>query len=95
MQVGDDAMMFVRPEAFSLAEADEADDNPHLVAEVAHEEFEGNSYSVFLKGDGDKEIKMSLPNRGQYRVASRGADLRLKYDVGNSVVMPAGELASE
>ena len=96
LKEGDDAMMFIRPEAFSLAgKSRETATKAVLNAEVVNEEFEGNSYSVFLKGDGEKEIKMSLPNVGQQRDVSRGANLRLRYDVGNAVVMPAGELASE
>jgi len=95
MKPGDEAMMFVRPEAFSLASADAQYDKTRLAAEVVHEEFEGDSYSVFLRGDGDKELKMSLQNTGQARVSSAGTDLYLQYDVGNSAVMPIGELASD
>ncbi len=95
LKKGDNAMMFVRPEAFSLLEGDDTEGKSSLVAEVVAEEFEGNSYSVFMKGDGDKEIKMSLPNLGQNRVASKGSDLRLRYDVRNAIAMPAGVLASE
>lgn len=94
MNVGDDAMMFVRPEALALGEA-APDSNTTISANVLNEEFEGNSYSVFLEGDGGKQIKMSLPNLGQDRESSKGSNLALHYDVSNSVVMPAGELASE
>ncbi len=90
--VGDDAMMFVRPEALIKGKGK---DKNTITANVVNEEFEGNSFSVFLEGDGGKLIKMSVPNIGQDSIASRGQNLSLHYDVNNAVVMPAGELASE
>ncbi len=94
ISVGDDAMMFVRPEALALGEAAPGSKTT-ISANVLNEEFEGNSYSVFLEGDGGKQIKMSLPNLGQDRESSKGSSLALHYDASNAVVMPAGELASE
>lgn len=94
MNVGDDAMLFVRPEAFSLGEADPAAKTT-ISANVVNEEFEGNVYNVFLEGDGGKKIKMSLSNQGQDRRSAEGEQLTLHYDAKNAVVMPQGELASE
>jgi spermidine/putrescine transport system ATP-binding protein len=94
MSVGDDAMMFVRPEALSLGKTEASKKNT-ISANVVNEEFEGNSYSIFLEGDGGKLIKMALPNLGQDRVSAKGDNLSLHYDVSNAVIMPAGELASE
>ncbi len=96
LKLGDEAMMFVRPEALSLA-GEGAANAPRttITATVLSEEFEGNSYSVFLEGDGGKEIKMSLPNVGQERIASAGENLSLVYDARNAMVMPADELASD
>ena len=94
MNVGDDAMMFIRPEALELGKADDASKTT-ITANVVNEEFEGNSFSVFLEGDGGKVFKMSVPNLGQDHIADRGNDLSLHYDANNAVVMPAGELASE
>ncbi len=95
LNVGDDAMMFVRPEALAPVGATVPEDKTVIPATVLNEEFEGNSYSVFLEGAGGKEIKMSLPNLGQDPEASKGSELSLTYDARNAVVMPAGELASE
>jgi len=94
MNVGDDAMMFIRPEAMELGKADDASKTT-ITANVVNEEFEGNSFSVFLEGDGGKVFKMSVPNLGQDHIADQGNDLSLHYDANNAVVMPAGELASE
>ena len=92
--VGDDAMMFIRPEALELGKA-KAEAKTTISANVVNEEFEGNSFSVFLEGDGGKLIKMSVPNTGQDNISARGDNLSLHYDASNAVVMPAGELASE
>jgi len=94
LSIGDEAMMFVRPEALSIADKDSLL-NTKITAKVLHEEFEGNSFSVYLEGDGGKEMKMALPNLGQNPEASKGSDLVLTYDPQNAVVVPAGELASE
>lgn len=94
LAVGDDAMMFVRPEALQLGKSD-AGSKTTIAANVINEEFEGNSFSVFLEGDGGKSIKMSIPNAGQDRIAARGANLSLHYDPANAIAMPAGDLASE
>lgn len=94
LSVGDDAMLFIRPEALELAPTD-TDSKTTISANVINEEFEGNSFSVFLEGEGGKQIKMSIPNLGQDRISVRGENLSLRYDASNAVAMPAGELASE
>lgn len=95
LSVGDEAMMFVRPEAFEVAPEQGVTGQNLVSAKAVNEEFEGNSFSVFLEGDGGKLIKMSVPNLGQDHISKRGHDLTLRYDPSNAVVMPAGELASE
>ncbi|KPU84824.1 ABC transporter ATP-binding protein [Marinosulfonomonas sp. PRT-SC04] len=92
--VGDDAMMFIRPEALALGRA-KGKSKTTISANVVNEEFEGNSFSVFLEGDGGKLLKMSVPNTGQDNISAKGQNLALHYDASNAVVMAAGELASE
>lgn len=92
--IGDDAMMFIRPEALELGEA-KGNAKTTISANVMNEEFEGNSFSVFLEGDGGKSIKMSVPNLGQDNISAKGENLALHYDASNAVIMPDGELASE
>ncbi len=94
LKVGDDAMMFIRPEAFRIS-TDASEARNRLTARVKHEEFEGQSYNVFLEGDAGKELKMSLMNIGQQRESAQGQDLMLEYSPDQAVVLPAGELASE
>ena len=94
MNVGDDAMMFVRPEALGIA-AKGAKGNTKVTAQVNHEEFEGNTFNIFTEGDGGKEIKISIPNHGQSFDDHTGQSITLEYDAKNAVAVPAGELASE
>ena len=94
LQVGDDAMMFVRPEAFSIGDEETPADR-RISAEISNEEFEGQAYNVFLTGPEDKEIKMSLVNRGQSRLSGVGKRIIMKYDPEQGVVLPMGELAAE
>jgi spermidine/putrescine transport system ATP-binding protein len=91
---GDEAMLFVRPESFNIADHDNRTDH-HLTARIKHEEFEGQAYNVFLEGDAGKELKMSLVNHGQARQSAEGSALTLTYDPAKAFVLPAGELASE
>lgn len=94
LNVGDDAMMFLRPEACNIA-ADTSAAQNRFSAKVVNEEFEGQIYNVFLEGDQGKEIKMSLVNVGQDGQSSTGEDLTLEYNPDQAVVLPFGELASE
>ena len=94
LKVGDDAMMFIRPEALSLATSGSTGDN-FVTAKVTHEEFEGNTFNIFTEGDGGKEIKVSIPNLGQSFDDHTGQPITLEYEASNAVVVPAGELANE
>jgi spermidine/putrescine transport system ATP-binding protein len=94
MNIGDDAMMFIRPEALSIADQP-TDAKNHITALVRHEEFEGQTYNVFLEGSEGKEIKMSLVNVGQHRESAEGKDITLEYSPELAVALPSGELASE
>lgn len=94
IRTGDDVMMFVRPEAFHIADA-KAKSDTRIRANVRHSEFEGQTYNVFMEGDAGKEIKMSLVNRGEARLYEPGVELIMQYDASQAVIVPAGELASE
>lgn len=94
LNVGDEAMLFVRPESLRITADDDRSDH-RVTARIKHEEFEGQAYNVFLEGDAGKEIKMSLVNQGQAREAAEGVNLTLEYDPNQAFVLPAGELASE
>ncbi len=94
MKAGDEAMMFIRPEALALAGEGAAGSNI-VSARVNHEEFEGNVFNIFMEGDGGKELKVSIPNVGQSFDDHTGQNITLQYATENAVVVPAGELAAE
>lgn len=91
---GDDAMMFIRPEALHISKQNKASDT-RIVANVRHSEFEGQNYNVFLEGSEGKEIKMSLVNRGEAQLFDPGTSLKMQFDPDQAVIVPVGELASE
>ncbi len=94
LQPGDSAMVFVRPENLAVAESGAGGDN-HFAATVANEEFEGQSYHVFLKAEGGSEIKMTLTNQGQSRAPSVGAAVTLSYNPDQAVALPSGALSDQ
>ena len=93
LSVGDDAMMFIRPEGLSLTDKEASD--TRIMAEVHHSEFEGQSYNVFLEGTEGKEMKMALTNQGEAQLFDAGSNLAMSFDAHQAVIVPAGELASE
>ena len=94
LAVGEDAMLFIRPEAFFIDGGGQHGDH-HLGARILHEEFEGQAYNVFLESEGGKEIKMSLVNQGQSREAAAGSSIMLTYNPDQALVLPKGQMASE
>jgi spermidine/putrescine transport system ATP-binding protein len=87
-------MVFVRPESLSIANGRPPGDN-RLTATITNEEFEGQSYHVYLKGPKGAALKMSLVNSGQSRSRFHRRELTLAYDPKVAVALPAGKLASE
>jgi spermidine/putrescine transport system ATP-binding protein len=94
LKAGGQAMIFIRPESLSIADSPAEGDN-RLTATIANEEFEGQSYHVYLKGPKGAALKMSLVNSGQSRSHSIGEKLTLAFDPKVAVALPAGELASD
>ncbi len=94
LKVGDEAMMFIRPEALSVSDKKTKTDT-RIAVNVHHSEFEGQTYNVFLEGDGGKDMKMSLTNSGGSQVFEANDKLTLQFEADQAVIVPAGELASE
>jgi len=95
LKPGDNAMVFIRPENFAMAEPG-ADGDNHITATISNEEFEGQSYHVFLEGAAGGRIKMSLTNRGQARGGKAiGERVTLSYSPDRAVALPSGALSDE
>ncbi|HEX6010345.1 MAG TPA: TOBE domain-containing protein, partial [Geminicoccaceae bacterium] len=96
LKAGDRAMIFIRPEALSLANgAAAAEQDDRITGRVTAEEFEGPSYHLHLEGPAGVPIKTSLVNQGTSRASGMGAELTLAFDPMKAVALPAGELAAD
>ena len=93
LKPGDNAMVFIRPENFAFT--DSGSDANHIAATVVNEEFEGQSYHVFMEGAGGAHMKMSQTNKGQARISSVGDSVTLVYDPEQAVALPSGALSDE
>jgi spermidine/putrescine transport system ATP-binding protein len=91
LKPGDEAILFVRPEAFRLG-ADGADAT--IESQVLNVAFEGNMTHVFLKGAAKKDIVLTV-GRGGQPIPAQGETARVCFDPHAAVVLPSGRLASE
>jgi len=92
LKVGDEAILFVRPEAFRLGKGGAG---RSLEAPVASVAFEGNMSHLYLKGPGRKDIIVTVGRGGAERMPGQGETAAIHYDPGAGVVLPAGKLASD
>jgi spermidine/putrescine transport system ATP-binding protein len=92
LKAGDRAILFVRPEALSLANGIGAN---VLESAVLTNELEGSLVHIRLKGEGAKAITMSLTNDGRLPGLNAGDTIRVGFDPERAVVLPHGQLADE
>jgi len=91
---GDEAIVFVRPEALDFVEADTDYDN-RIAARITQEEFEGNIRHLVLETPANKTVKMSVINKGRSLEHAIGAEVALGFPAEIAVALPRGPLASE
>ncbi|HMB76147.1 MAG TPA: ABC transporter ATP-binding protein [Kiloniellaceae bacterium] len=94
LEVGDNAILFVRPQALSFAEG-APDNTTSFEAAIKATEFEGHFQTVFLHGSGHKDIAMSITNDGTPAAHGPGSTVRLAYSPDKAVVLPQGAMADE
>jgi spermidine/putrescine transport system ATP-binding protein len=92
VKVGDDAILFVRPEAFRLGAGNAGST---LQAPVLNVAFEGNMSHIFLKGPTRKEIVVTVGRGGAERMPGQGETASIQYDRQAGLVLPVGKLASD
>jgi spermidine/putrescine transport system ATP-binding protein len=92
VKVGDDAILFVRPEAFRLGAGATG---ATLQAPVINVAFEGNMSHIFLKGPTRKEIVVTVGRGGTERMPGQGETAAIQYDRQAGLVLPVGKLASD
>ncbi len=93
---GDEAMLFVRPEALRPTSDGDTGDGTSFETTAIKEEFEGSFLHVFLDSDKeDKPMKMALINDAGVERHDPGQKLRINFDPRRAVALPMGELADE
>ncbi len=94
LKEGDDAILFIRPEALVLANGKAKSENI-IEAVVVNEEFEGQFVKIYLKGEGPKNIGLSVINDASTKLPEEGQTTRVVFDPERAVVLPVGEMADE
>lgn len=93
---GDEAYLFIRPEALRPYQEAEASDDTSFQSEILKEEFEGSFLHVFLRSENEqKPIKMALINDASIARHAIGQNFGMKFDPNFAVALPVGELADE
>ena len=93
LKVGDQAILFIRPEALSLLNSPVAFDNI-LDSTVISQAFEGSLVHLFLEGDS-KAIALSQTNDGQIQTFKPGQQTCIGFQAKRAIVLPHGNLADE
>jgi spermidine/putrescine transport system ATP-binding protein len=96
LKAGDEAILFVRPEAFTLGPgAPEAT----IESPVLNVAFEGNMSHIFLQGAGQgagrRNIILTVGRGGTTPLPRQGETARVGFDPRVAVVLPAGPLAGQ
>jgi spermidine/putrescine transport system ATP-binding protein len=91
LKKGDDAVLFVRPEALSIGKGG-ADSS--LQAKIKTVAFEGNMTHVYLDGTSGKDLVISL-GRAQEAKLVPGSMTQLSFDPNAAIALPQGAMARE
>ncbi len=93
LSVGDDAMVFVRPEAIREKAVDTIN---RVSGEVIRTEFEGNLWQLHVQlPNGGPRITQSSINDGLATHYKTGETVLLGFNETTAVALPAGQLAAE
>jgi len=94
LKPGDEAILFIRPEALLLADGAAEGENV-VESAVVSESFEGSFVHIFLAGDRGRNLALSLTNDGTVPTLNQGEPARVAFQPERAVVLPVGELASD
>jgi spermidine/putrescine transport system ATP-binding protein len=87
---GDEAIAFIRPEAFTLAPRDNANS---LQAEVGTIAFEGNVSHIFLKIPGRRDIVVTVGRAAE--LPASGTQVKMYAAPPDVLILPKGKFASD
>jgi spermidine/putrescine transport system ATP-binding protein len=94
LKVGDEAILFVRPERLSLAGHGEVRNNL-IESAVSHASFEGSFAHIFVDGVDGRDIIVSAVNDGSLPQLPPGSPIQICFSAQDAVVLPKGELARD
>lgn len=94
LRPGNEAILFVRPEALSIANGHTAENNG-IESIVLTEAFEGAVRHIYLRGENGKDITLSVTHDGGGRSFAEGEAARVFFSPERAVVLPRGPLADE
>jgi spermidine/putrescine transport system ATP-binding protein len=92
LQVGDKAILFMRPESFKLGKG--AKDTT-IVSTVSTVAFEGNASHIFLQGAAKKDITLTVGRHDGVKIPEQGASAAISYDAEYARILPEGKTARE
>jgi spermidine/putrescine transport system ATP-binding protein len=92
LKVGDEAILFVRPESFKLGAGGP---DATVESDVLNVAFEGNMTHVFLKGATKKDLVLTVGRGETDSIPQQGEKARVRFDPQSAAVLPAGRLASD
>ena len=92
LKVGDDAILFVRPEAISTSKSQSNLENKFR-ATVKTVEFEGNMKNIFLSYEPQTTVKFSVPSSLKTFSPTQGQVLDMYFSNDNAIILPLGKLA--
>lgn len=94
LTVGDEAILFVRPERVALLPADGKADNL-IDTELTATNFEGSFAHLIMAGTEDRDITVHLPNDGAMASFEIGRACRVGFGHADAVVLAKSELARD
>ncbi|MGH6718775.1 MAG: ABC transporter ATP-binding protein, partial [Alphaproteobacteria bacterium] len=92
LKAGDEAVLFLRPDALRLGPGE---DRSTLASPVLNVAFEGTMSHIFLKGPTRKDIIVTVGRDETARIPGQGETATVHYTPAAGLVLPAGRLASD
>ena len=90
--VGDEAIIFIRPESLNLAKDTKAPTNK-FSADIETIEFEGNLKNIYLILSTKKSIRFSVPSVFDTSHLTPGSKIELAFSAQSAIVLPSGPMA--
>jgi len=92
LTVGEEALLFVRPERLRLDATAGAAEN-HIRSKVLGEMFEGITVNISLENPEGRPVMLTMSNDGAIPSFAEGSELGVHFATENATVLPKGSLA--